>query len=149
MLVEQIIVGLVTDVALKPVLLVVGALIGVELGRLVEKRGLSGLKPSPKTAPTKTVAMLLIVCISLTPLIPSVSGVRFGEEAYTEAMIGALDKKGRAYIGDAFADTSSTLSGMGLSGSDTDGLVAAVVISHSGVIDILRKLINHDSSSMR
>jgi hypothetical protein len=146
MLVEQVIVGLVTDVALKPVLLVVGTLIGVELGRLVEKRGLSGLKPSPKTAPAKAIAMLLIVCISLTPLIPSVSGVQFGEEAYIEAMVGALDKKGRAYIGDVFADTSSTLSGMGLSGSDTNGLAAAVVISHSGVIDILRKLISQDSS---
>lgn len=146
MLVGQLIGGLVTDAALKPVMMVVGALIGVELGRLVQRRGLGNILPKPKVAAVKVGATLLIVCLCSTILIPSASGVRFGEDAYTEALIGALDKKGRAYVGDLFMDAGSTLSSMGLSDSDTDGLAAAFIVSHSGVVEEFGKLVGRDPS---
>ncbi|MCX6649354.1 MAG: BatD family protein [Candidatus Bathyarchaeota archaeon] len=145
-LVEQIIRGLVTDLALKPVIMVVGALIGVELGRLVERRRFSGTPSAPKEGAVKLGATLLILCLCTTVLIPSASGIQFGDEVYAEAMVGALDKNGRAYVGDLFTDTGSTLSGMGLSGTDTDGLAAAVVVSQSGVVEEFQKRLGSSSS---
>jgi hypothetical protein len=145
-LAEQIIRGLVTDFALKPLIMVVGALIGVEIGRLVQRRRFSGTPPPVGTEAVKVGATLLILCLCTIVLIPPASGIQFGEEAYTEAMVGALDKNGRAYVGDLFMDTGSTLSGMGLSGMDTDGLAAAIVVSQSGVVEEFRKQLGSDQS---
>lgn len=145
-LVGQIMGGLVVDLALKPVILVAGALIGVELGRFIQKRRFSGAQPAPKETAVKVGAVLLIACLCSTILLPSVSGVQFGDEAYTEAMVGALDKNGRTYVGDLFMDTSSSLQGMGLSASDADGLAVALVVSQSGVVEEFQKRLASDSS---
>lgn len=141
----QIIGGITADLASKPLIMVVGVLIGVEIGRLVQRRRFSGLRPPTGSGAVKIGATLLILCLCTTVLIPSVSGIQFGDEAYTEAMVGALDKDGRAYVGDLFMDTGSTLTGMGLSGTDTDGLAAAIVVSQSGVIEEFGKRLVSDS----
>ncbi len=139
MFLEQTIGGLLTDFALKPVILVVGTLIGVELGRLAQRRGFGFLSIHPRSSAAKVGAMLLIILASSAVLLPYASAVQFGDEAYIESMIGAMDRNGRSYIGDVFMDTSSTLSELGISQSDAGGLAAAIVVSQTGVIDVLQR----------
>ncbi len=139
--VGKIIGGLAVDLALKPVIMIVGALIGVEFGRLIQKRYKGNIVASGPPVPDgglKPAALMIAVILLSSSLLPTVMGVSFGSDAYTEGLAGFLDKKGRAYIGGAFVDANPTLPGIDLQATDSNGLAAAVVVSSQGFIELAR-----------
>ena len=144
---------LLVDFALKPVIIVAASLMGVEVGRRLEKplaprseslRLRFGGKPlPPPAAPTTAVAKLkpgLLLCIilfsSLSHGLQPVIAV--GNGTYLENLGGVVDGKGRAYVGDIFMD-STLPPGLGSGVQGSQGLVASLLISHDGIVDLVSK----------
>lgn len=147
--VGKIIGGLAVDLALKPVIMIVGALIGVEVGRFIQKRYTLKVVASGSLVPDgglKPAALMIAVILLSSSLLPTVLGVSFGSDAYTEGLAGFLDKKGRAYIGGAFVDANPTLPGIDLRSTDSNGLAAAVVVSSQGFIELARSQTGENAS---
>ena len=148
-----ILLPLLVDFALKPVIIVVAALIGVEVGRWLEKplaprsesmRLRLGGKPLPQPAASVSASTMLktilLVCLIISPILSH--GLQPVEAAgngmYSENLGGIVDGKGRAYVGDVFIDTSLPPEiGSGTQG--TQGLVASLLISQDGIIDLVSK----------
>jgi len=145
---------LMIDFALKPVIIVVAALIGVEVGRRLEKplaprseslRLRLGGKPlqplaTPVTAMVKLKSGLLLCMLLFSGLsygIQSANSV--GNGTYLENLGGVVDRNGRAYIGDLFIDSGASLPRLGAGSQGSQGLVASLLISHDGMVDMLSK----------
>jgi hypothetical protein len=141
------------DFAMKPVIIVVAALVGVEVGRRLEKpfaprseslRLRLGGKPMPKPAaqvPASTMLKAaLLVCLVLFQMpLHSLQPVgAAGDGFYAENLAGIVDDNGRAYVGDVFVDTSLP-SGIGPGTQGTEGLVASLLVSQEGIMDLVSK----------
>jgi len=144
-LVEEILSSFIVGIFSKPLIMVVGVLMGVELARLIQKRGIGGGWSLRGAKTPKVAALLVILCISFSSLVPSASGLQIRTDSYSETLVGTMDKNGRAYVGDMFVQMGSNLSGMGVSASDADGLAVAVVVSQSGVVEEFRNKLSSES----
>jgi len=153
-IVGSILQPLMIDFALKPVIIVVAALIGVEVGRRLEKplaprsesmRLRLGGKPlqppaTPVTAMTKLKSGLLLCMLLFSGLSYGIhSAISVGNGTYLENLGGVVDGNGRAYIGDLFIDSGASLPGLGAGSQGSQGLIVSLLISHDGMVDMLSK----------
>jgi hypothetical protein len=145
---------LIIDFALKPVIIVVAALIGVEVGRRLEKplaprsesmRLRLGGKPlqspaTPVTAMVKLKSGLLLCMLLFSGLSYGIQSTKsVGNGTYLENLGGVVDMNGRAYIGDLFIDSGTSLPGLGTGSQGSQGLIVSLLISHDGMVDMLSK----------
>ncbi len=117
------------------VILAVSTLIGVEVGRLLEKP----LKPVSETLRNSLrgeAAAALILMLFL----PSASIQGQGEGIYVENLIGIADDFGRGYIVALFLDSDLSIGDISLQSPEAEGLLASVVITHEGLIDLLGEM---------
>lgn len=120
------------------VIVAVSALIGVEVGRLLEKalKPLSeGLRDRLRGGAAAAALILL-----LTAVFPSSVIQAQGEEVYVENLIALADDVGRGYIAALFLDSELSIGDIDLKGPEAEGLLASVVITHEGFIDLLREM---------
>ena len=147
--------SLAVGVLIKIVVLIGAALVGVEVGKLLEpavmpfsesvRMGLGGKPRGAGDIPTLKEAMsLLTIALILGPALfanPVVMGAA-GEEFYMETILGFADLSGRAYVGDLFASSETSFGGI----SGSEGLLASVIASHEGVKEILAELVGSEES---
>jgi len=146
------------DLALKPVIIIVAALIGVEVGRRLVEPALKPFEESlrirlggkPRTKPGDVwgdVGKIASCVIMIGLLVSSASPIRAGpapEDFYAEAIIGALDGRGRAHVADLFIESGDSILG-DAGGEETEGLLAAVMLSHEGIAEPLLEMGNFTS----
>lgn len=97
-------------VLLRPLLIVAGALLGVEAGRILEIRGIELLPRSLSRGSLSTLILLATVFTAgVTPSAAQIIETRDG--IYVENVLGLADKQGRALILDAFVATAGTRTG--------------------------------------
>ena len=118
---------------LRPVLVILGSLVGVEAGLLLERRGLIALPRSLSGAMKAFIVALLITGTSSSScraqLIDSSDGV------YVENMLGMSDRQGRTIVVEAFAATADLRPGH-------PNLVAHVLVSQHVDLDSLMGVLN-------
>ena len=138
MLITNILSPILIASAENTVIVVVSTLIGVEVGRLLEK----SLTPLSESLRDRlgggAVAAALILL--LTAAFPSPMIQAQGEEVYVENLIALADDVGRGYIAALFPDSELSIGGINLKGPEAEGLLASVVITHEGLIDLLREM---------
>ncbi|GEM_PF-5589019 len=120
------------------VIVAVSALIGVEVGRLLEK----ALKPASETLRNRlrgeaAAAALILMLI----LFPSASIQGRGEGVYVENLIGVADDYGRGYIAALFLDSDLSIGGISLQSPEAEGLLASVAFTHEGLIDLVGEML--------
>jgi len=153
-LVMQVVQPLLLDLALKPVIILVAALLGVETGRKIEpafapysaslKAYLGGEK-GPSVANNSTLvrrAALIITLILLTASPLAHLAGASEDDFYSEILVGLVDEGGRGYVGSLFVDSGMSLGGIDFQSPEAEGLLASVVISHRGVLERLPELMN-------
>ncbi len=141
-IVMEIATGLILGVTTKVVVMVGGALVGVEVGKLIEpsvkpftesiRIGLGG-KPREigKITTLKeaialcTFTIILVSSIFTTPAVIGESAAEF----YLETIFGYANSDSNAYFGSLFASAASQFIDLG----ESDNLVAGVIISHKGM----------------
>ena len=149
----SIAIGLAKDLAVgvfsKIAIMIGAALLGVEVGKILElalmpftetiRMGLGG-KPKGlievstiKEAVTLTTIALFLASTLFTT--PSIVGATT-DEYYIETIMGFADPSGRAYVGDLFASSYTQFSSL----SGTNGLFASVIVSHEGVKEIIAEV---------
>jgi len=144
---------LLMNVVVKIVVIIVAALAGVEVGKMIEpsfapmsesvRTSLGGRPRAQGTIDTLKEALpaaFIIVLISSTVFlsIPLVSSVE--DDYYGENLFGYADESGRAYVGDLFVE-----SGAPVEGSDDAGeLLAGLIVSHEGVREVLGALLGEE-----
>ena len=147
-LVFGMITPLLLGVALKFVIIVIAALVGVEVGKRLEPafaphtealRARLGGKPRLDTGGTQKVekrlrpftVLLLIVSTAFFALPGGVGGAE--EEYYSENLVGYTDETGKAYVVDLFVDSEASVGGVDWGGSGAEGLLGTVLISQEGI----------------
>jgi hypothetical protein len=151
--------SLAKDFFLKPVIAIISVLVGVEVGKVLEKRiekkgGFGSLWSSFKkggienrTQLTQKIKSLMLASLILTPaLVGQVSALTLGDEIYSENLIGILDKNNRAYVGDLFLDTESLIPGIDFSAGQGLGLVA--IISQESLLSLVEGFASQFSTSL-
>ena len=99
-------------VLLRPLLIVAGALLGVEAGRILETRGGELLPRSLSRGSLSTLIVLAAVFTAgVTPSAAQIIDTSDG--IYVENVLGLMDKQGRALMLDAFVATAGTRMGHG------------------------------------
>jgi len=141
-------------VAAKLVIIVFASLIGVEIGKLIEPslrptsesiRVSLGGKPRASTEEITTLkenmGTLGIVLIIITSSLMAVpyALAEGDEDFYSENIMGYADSKGRGYVGDLFIESGTQLEGVA-----TEGLLAGVILSQEGVMEVLPGLMGMD-----
>jgi len=134
-LVIQMASPLALDLTLKPLLLIIAALVGVELGKLVEpffnpyseaiRKSLGG---KPRVQP-----ILIILTIILGSL--STCGFAVEEKLFGEAIVGYIDEQGQVFMGDLFLDSEVSIGGIQWGSPATEGLLASILVTHEGFMD--------------
>jgi hypothetical protein len=153
-LVMQVVQPLLLDLALKPVMILAAALLGVEAGRRIEpyfapysaslKASLGGGK-SPSVANISTLGKRAALTITLILLSASAFAPLAGaseDDFYSEILVGLVDEGGRGYVGSLFVDSEMSLGGIDFQSPEAEGLLASVVISHRGVLERLPEVMN-------
>ncbi|MFH2111768.1 MAG: BatD family protein [Candidatus Bathyarchaeota archaeon] len=92
---------------LRPLLIVVGALLGVEAGRILETRG-AELLPRNLSRVSQGIFIVLVLLVSsgVTPSRAQIIDTSDG--IYVENLLGIADRQGRAMVLDAFVATAGT-----------------------------------------
>ncbi|UCH57062.1 MAG: hypothetical protein JSV18_06915, partial [Candidatus Bathyarchaeota archaeon] len=142
---------LVINLGEKVVILILAALAGVELGRLLEpsfkplsesirtslrgKPRTSGELPTLKQAVKPLGLALMVLSFSLFAF-PWIMGA-VAEEFYSENIVGYADTSGRAYVGNLFLESGTSYEGVNQGG----GLLAGVIISQEGIKGVLSDLL--------
>ena len=154
-LVMEIVYSLAVGVLIKIAVMIGAALVGVEVGKLIEpafmpfsesiRMGVGGKPRGVADVPTlkEALSLLTISLILVSTLFanPAVVGAA-GEEFYAETIMGFADLSGRAYVGDLFVSSETSFSGV----SGTDGLLASVIVSHEGVKEIVAEFMGSEES---
>ncbi len=127
------------------VIVAISTLIGVELGKLLE-RSLSplseGIRDKLRGGATATLILFFMVALP-SPVIQAQ-----GEGVYVENLIGLADDAGRAYIAALFLDSELSIEGINLQSPEAGGLLASVVITHEGFVDLLREVMKGGGMEM-
>ena len=145
------------DFAMKPVIIAIAALVGVEVGKRVEPvfmpyseslrtkfGGEPRLMPIYMTRTKRRIKLQMIICLLLvTALTISPPHVGSLEEGfYSESLIGLVDTEGRGYMAYLFVDSEMSIGGVEANDPATEGLVASLIVSHEGITELLPDLIN-------
>jgi len=123
------------DLALKPLMLIISALVGVELGKLIEpffmpysdsiRKAMGG---QPRVQP---ILMILLIMLG------SISSIGFSvdETLYAEAIGGYIDDQGQVFMGNLFLDSEASIGGIQWGSPATEGLLASILVTHDGIMD--------------
>ncbi|HDI52865.1 MAG TPA: DUF11 domain-containing protein [Candidatus Bathyarchaeota archaeon] len=134
-LITQILSPIIIGSAKNIVIVAVSALIGVEVGRLLEK----ALKPTSESLRNRLRGEAAAALILMLFLLPSASIQGLGEGVYVENLIGVADDFGRSYVAALFLDSTLSIGGINIQSPEAEGLLASVVVTHEGLIDLLRE----------
>jgi len=123
------------DLVLKPLLLIISALVGVELGKLLEpffmpysesiRRAMGG---HHRTPPILIILMIMLGSVSTV-------GYSADETLYAEAIGGYIDDQGQVIMGNLFLDSEVSIGGIQWGSSATEGLLASILVTHEGLMD--------------
>ena len=133
MLITNILSPILIASAKNTVIVAVSALIGVEVGKLLEK----ALKPASEALRNRLRGEAAAVLLLMLFLLPSTSIQ--GEGVYVENLIGVADDHGRGYVAALFLDSTLSIGGVNIQSPEAEGLLASVVVTHEGLIDLLRE----------
>jgi len=155
---QALLMGLLTpiliDFAEKFVIVCFAALVGVEVGKRVEKRFAPwsealriklGGKAKPDSAavaaftPKAVLPVILLVIlmgVSVVPLRANASGGGY----FSENLIGFADGRGRGYIASIFLDSEMPVSGVDVTGTEFEGLLAAVLVSQDSILNAVPEM---------
>lgn len=145
------------DFAMKPVIIAIAALIGVEVGKRVEPAFMPYLEslrtklggeprymPTNKTRIKRWIKLQMTICLllatALTAFPPQVGSSEEG--FYSESLIGLVDTEGRGYMAYLFVDSEMSIGGVESNDPAAEGLVASLIVSHEGITELLPDLIN-------
>ena len=150
--------SLLIGVAAKLVIIIFASLIGVEAGKLMEPtfkpfsesmRVSLGGKPrtDPEDIPMlkeqlKILGMVIVILSGTLLALPHAIA-EGDEDFYSENILGYADSSGRGYVGDLFIDSETSMDGL-----ETDGLLAGVILSHEGIIEVLPDLTEMDMEGL-
>ncbi len=115
-----------TWAALRPLIVIVGALIGVEAGRLGQRRlaeqpsSLQGNQPTFVTAVKTLLVAILLIGLALAPA--EGQFIDLGDSVYVEQLAAGTDGAGRVGLIDVFLETEDA--------NIPEDVVAAMVVSH-------------------
>ena len=131
----QLISPLTFDMVLKPLLLIISALVGVELGKLLEpffmpysesiRRAMGG---QPRAPPIFIILMIILGSISTV-------GYSADETLCAEAIGGYIDDQGQVIMGNLFLDSEVSIGGIQWGSPATEGLLASILVTHEGLMD--------------
>jgi hypothetical protein len=153
-LIMQVVQPLLLDLILKPVMILVAALLGVEAGRRIEpvftpysaslKAYLGGGK-NPSIANNSILVRwaaltITMILLSASPLAPLAGALE--DDFYSEILVGFVDEGGIGYVGSLFVDSEMSLGGIDFQSPEVDGLLASVIISHRGVLERMPEVMN-------
>ncbi|OGD44714.1 hypothetical protein A3K69_06710 [Candidatus Bathyarchaeota archaeon RBG_16_57_9] len=113
---------------MRPVIMILGSLIGVEAGLLLERRGLFAL-PRSVSGALKAFTVALLILGSNSPR-SSAQIIDASDGIYVENMLGLSDRQGRTLVVEAFAATTDRR-------PSHANLVAHVLVSQQVDVDIL------------
>ncbi len=91
---------------LKPLMVVVGALLGVEAGRLVERNRDKFIPRSLSTRGAANAAIILIIVVGASVHPSAAQLIDTGDGIYVETLIALSDRQGRSIMLEAFAATA-------------------------------------------
>ena len=145
------------DFAMKPVIIAIAALVGVEVGKRVEpafmpyseslRTKLGGeprFMPIYMTRIKSPIKLQMTICLllatALTAFPPQAGSSEEG--FYSESLIGLVDTEGRGYMAYLFVDSETSIGGMEANDPANQGLVASLIVSHEGITELLPDLIN-------
>jgi len=145
------------DFAMKPVIINITALVGVEVGKRVEPAFMpyseslrTKLGGEPRFMPTymtrikSPIKLQMTKCLLLaTALTISLPQANSSDgDFYLESLIGLVDTEGRGYMAYLFVDSEMSIGGVETNDPATEGLVASLIVSHEGITELLPDLIN-------
>jgi hypothetical protein len=154
-IVMEIATGLILGVLIKMVVMIGSALVGVEVGRLIEPslepfsesiRVSLGGKPRGMGNIT-TIKEALTLCIFVIILVPSIFTTptaigESGAEFYLETIFGYAESNNNAYFSSLFASGETQFSDL----TESDDLVASVIISHEGITEMLMEFFESEEN---
>ena len=144
---------LIMNVVVKIVIIIVTALAGVEVGRLLEpsftplsesvRASLGGRPRSPGTVDTLKEVLptaFIIILIASTALLSMPLASSAEDDYYGENLFGYADESGRAFVGDLFVESGAPVEGF----DDVNDLLAGLIVSHEGVRELLGEVLGEE-----
>lgn len=144
------------DFAGKIVIICFAALVGVEVGKRVEKRFTPwseslriklGGKPRPDSGAVAAVAPKSVLSIVLILIVFSMgfSAVAYRVAApsggyFSENLVGFADDRGRGYVAALFLDSGMSVGGVDMEGPEVEGLLATVLVSQDSILDAIPEM---------
>jgi len=144
---------LIMNVVVKIIVIIVAALAGVEVGRLIEpsfeplsesvRTSLGGRPRSSGTIDTLKEALpsafvLALITSTMFLSIPLTTAAE--DDYYGENLFGYADESGRAYVGDLFVESGAPVEGF----DDAGELLAGLIVSHEGVRELLGEVLGEE-----
>lgn len=148
---------LLIDFAMKPVIITVAALVGVEVGRRLESAfrpyseslrvrlgGVPRFEPYDLTMMQRRIILPMTMCLLLATTLVAVPprAVSSEEGFYSENLLGLVDEEGRGVVAYMFVDSEMSIGEVYANDLAAEGLVASLIVSHEGMTELLPDLVN-------
>ncbi|MFQ6053906.1 MAG: hypothetical protein ACE5OO_06755, partial [Candidatus Bathyarchaeia archaeon] len=156
---QEIVMGVVTplivDLGEKLVVVCVSALVGVEVGKRVERRftpwseamrvrlggaskpGLTMVAGDVRGKALPIILIIVLPSVAVAVLPPRAAST---DDYFSENLLGVVDDHGGTYVPAVFLDSGMAVEGVDVESPEVEGLLAAVLLSQESILDALPEM---------